>query len=79
MGKMKEEFIKINYPDWDLEREYLIDDYLKQEKDYLDYLELKGIINSDESKIEVKDGRETRIEVYKENNEINKSVKRIGS
>ena len=42
MGKMKELFMKQNYPyeDIDLEREYLVDDILAQEKSYQEFLKL---------------------------------------
>ena len=44
MGKMKELFMKQNYPygdrDIDLEREYLTDDVLAQEKSYNEFLKL---------------------------------------
>jgi hypothetical protein len=70
MGKTKELFMKINYPDgdWDIEREYLINDSLKQEQEYFEYLALKKDpeVNIDYTKIEVKDGSEARIEVHQE-------------
>jgi len=42
MGKMKELFMQQNYPygDIDLEREYLVDDLLAQEKSYNEFLKL---------------------------------------
>jgi len=79
MGKMKEEFMKIHYPngDLDIEREWLIDDSLKKDQEYEEYLKLvsEGVLNTDLTKIEVKDGREARIEVHQEGQENNREVK----
>jgi RNase adaptor protein for sRNA GlmZ degradation len=70
MGKIKELFMRIHYPEgnWDLEREWRINDSLKEEQEYLEYLALKQDpdVNIDYTKIEVKDGSEARIEVYQE-------------
>ena len=70
MGKMKEEFMKIHYPhgDEDIERGWMRDDSLKKDQEYEEYLKLvnEGVLNTDYTKIEVKDGRETRIEVHSE-------------
>jgi hypothetical protein len=68
MGKMKELFMKIHYPegDWDIEREWRINDSLKQEQEYLEYESLKRDpdVNIDQTKIEVDYGGEaSRIEV----------------
>lgn len=64
MGKMKELFMKQNYPEYDLDREYLIDDVLAQEQKYFESQKLKNDpeLNSPlNTKIEVKYG--TKIEV----------------
>lgn len=74
MGKMKELFMKINYPD--IEREHFIDAILAQEKNYSDYLELKKDpeINLINSKIEIANGTTTRIEVNQEELEPHREV-----
>lgn len=75
MGKMKQLFMDINYPmgDLDLEREYLIDDLIAQERSYQEYLTLKA---SEEMKyqplnckIEIQNETNTRIEVHQEKRE----------
>lgn len=70
MGKMKEEFMRVHYPhgDEDIEREWMRDDSLKKDQEYEEYLKLvnEGVLNTDHTKIEVQDGRETRIEVHQE-------------
>lgn len=78
MGKMKELFMKQNYPngDWDLEREYLIDDILAQEQNHLKYLQLQkeeemNVLNT---KIEVAYG--TTIEVDKKDFQINRELEK---
>jgi len=75
MGKMKELFMKQNYPDIDLDREYLIDDVLAQEQKYFESQKLKNDpdMNSPlNTKIEVKYG--TKIEIgskeYADNREV---------
>lgn len=80
MGKMKELFMKIHYPHGDYEREYLIDDSLAKEQEYLEYLKLQNdpSIQINHSKIEVKDGRYTRIEVSKEEYQDNTKVEVTG-
>lgn len=69
MGKMKELFMKMNYPlgDLDIEREYLINDSLAKEQEYLEYQQLKKAeeVNILNTKIEVVHG--TTIEVNKQN------------
>ncbi len=79
MGKMKELFMKTHYPHetYDLEREYLINDTLKQEQEYLEYLELQGKpeIYIDQTKIEVIDAESTRIEIYSEKKENDRAIK----
>lgn len=61
MGKMKEIFMKIYYPEnsvnIDYEREYLVDDLLSQEANYLAYEKLKSQseFNIQNAKIEVID------------------------
>jgi hypothetical protein len=68
MGKMKELFMQQNYPfGVDLEREYLVDDVLAQEEDYLRYrnLQQEEEMNILKTKIEVSHG--TKIEVNTEN------------
>jgi hypothetical protein len=74
MGKMKELYMKQNFPngDYDLEREYLINDLLAQEQDYLGYQKLKqeeemNVLNT---KIQVIHG--TKIEVDTENIKTNR-------
>lgn len=76
MGKMKELFMKIHYPHGDYEREYLINDSLAKEEEYLEYLKLQkdSSIQIDHSKIEVKDGRKTRIQVGEEKYQYSKEV-----
>jgi hypothetical protein len=69
MGKMKEIFMKTNYPfgDTDLEREYLIDDMLVKEKTYEEYQALQNSPEMNESlntKIKIADAT-TRIEIGK--------------
>lgn len=68
MGKMKELFMKQNYPfgDLDLEREYLVDDVLAQEENYLKYRQLQQEeeFKALKTKIEVAHG--TTIEVNTE-------------
>lgn len=67
MGKMKELFMKINYPfgDYDLEREYLIDDSIAESHNYEEHLKLQQFNNENPitAKIEVSHGEQTRIEV----------------
>jgi len=73
MGKMKELFMKTNYPhgDYDLEREYLIDDMLAQERQYE---EENPFLTT---KIEVANGDTiTRVEIGKEEQENHLKVKR---
>lgn len=67
MGRMKELFMKVNYPneEYDLEREYLIDDLLANEVEYIKYLQLQDEL-AKETKIEVSHGKTTRIEIGKE-------------
>lgn len=76
MGKMKELFMKIHYPHGDYEREYLINDALAKEEEYLEYLKLQNdsSVQIDHSKIEVKDGRKTRIQVGEEKYQHNKET-----
>ncbi len=68
MGKMKELFMKIHYPNEDYEREYLFNDTLAKEEEYLEYLKLQNDPNIliNHSKIEVKDDRKTRIQIGEE-------------
>jgi hypothetical protein len=75
MGKIKELFMKQNYPEYDLDREYLIDDVLAQEQRYFESQKLKSDpdMNSPlNTKIEVQHG--TKIEVsskeYADNREV---------
>lgn len=76
MGKMKELFMKIYYPEWDLEREHLINDSLARDREYEEYIALlqDPTIHNEQTKIEVKDG-ETRIEVHQEKQQIDSSSK----
>ena len=80
---MKEEFMKVHYPhgDEDIEREWMRDDSLKKDQEYEEYLKLvsEGVLNTDHTKIEVKDGRETRIEIYQEKQEDNRETTGTGS
>lgn len=77
MGKMKELFMKQNYPngDYDLEREYLINDSLAKDWEYEEFLKLQQdpeihILNT---KIEVaNEPRTTRIEVHQETQEAHR-------
>ena len=74
MGKMKELFMKTNYPygEYDLEREYLIDDMLAQERQYE---EENPFLTT---KIEVANGDPiTRIEIGQEEQEAHLEVKRV--
>jgi len=67
MGKMKELFMQQNYPyGVDLEREYLVDDVLAQEENYLRYksLQQEEEMNTLKTKIEVAHG--TTIEINTE-------------
>lgn len=79
MGKMKELFMKQNYPygDIDLEREYLTDDVLAQEKSYNEFLKLweeDEIRNPNlNTKIEIGHGK-TR-EIHTEDTSADKQVK----
>lgn len=74
MGKMKELFMKLNYPlgDLDIEREYLINDSLAEEQRYSEYQQLKKSeeVNVFNTKIEVAHG--TTIEVNTKNKETNR-------
>ena len=67
MGRMKELYMKIHYPqgDYDLEREYLINDSYVKEQEYEEYLKLSQDpeIQLDQTKIEV--NGTTRIEIHK--------------
>lgn len=69
MGKMKELFMEQNYPfGVDLEREYLIDDIIAQEENYLKYKALKDQeeeFNTLKTKIEVSDGTKIKINTKK--------------
>lgn len=78
MGKMKELFMKTHYPHeiHDLDREYLIDDLIKREQEYLEYLKLQQELN--QTKIEVTDGRETRIEIHSEKEISHREVESLG-
>lgn len=62
--------MRVHYPhgDEDIEREWMRDDSLKKDQEYEEYLKLvnEGVLNTDHTKIEVQDGRETRIEVHQE-------------
>lgn len=79
MGKMKELFMQQNYPngDYDLEREYLIDDVLAQEKSYNEFLKLwkeEEFRNPNlNTKIEIGHGK-TR-EIHTEEPSVNQQVK----
>jgi hypothetical protein len=79
MGKMKELFMKQNYPygDIDLEREYLTDDVLAQEKSYNEFLKLweeEEFRNPNlNTKIEIGHGK-TR-EIHTEEPSVNQQVK----
>jgi len=81
MGKMKELFMKINYPngDYDIEREYLFDDVLAQERQYYEEQELLKNQNPLlTTKIEVaNDGirRTTRIEIGEQKQEADLQTK----
>ena len=69
MGKMKELFMKTYYPEYDLEREYLVDQMLADEREYLAFLSIKKEFSNPETKIEIgekDEKRETRIEVNQE-------------
>lgn len=78
MGKMKELFMQQNYPNGiDLEREYLTDDLLAQEKSYNEFLKLW---QEDEfknpnlnTKIQIGDVK-TR-EIHTEDTSVDKQVK----
>lgn len=77
MGKMKELFMRQNYPngDYDLEREYLINDSIAKEWEYEEFLKLQNSpeINIINSKIEVENGgKTTRIQVNPETQETDK-------
>lgn len=73
MGKSKELFMK-NY-EIDLEREYLIDQMLSQEWQEEEYEKLKNELNEPiTTKIEVSDGRETRVEISEETQPANTEV-----
>jgi hypothetical protein len=65
MGRMKELYMKIHYPQGDLEREYLINDSYAKEQEYEEYLKLMQDpeIQLDQTKIEV--NGTTRIEIHK--------------
>ncbi len=78
MGKMKELYMKIQYQsEYDLEREYLINDILAKEHEYDDTLELSQEIMNQPltTKIEVSDGSKTRIEVNQEKQSDNIQTK----
>lgn len=79
MGRMKELFMKIHYPDGDLEREYLFNDILAKENEYEEYLILcqDSEIRSDQTKIEI--NGTTRIEVNRERNKDTEEVDFFGS
>jgi len=72
MGRMKELYMKIHYPqgDYDLEREYLINDSYAKEQEYEEYLKLSQDpeIQLDQTKIEV--NGTTRIEIHKEDETV---------
>lgn len=78
MGKMKELFMKTHYPHekQNLDREYLIDDLIKKEQEYLEYLKLQAELN--QTKIEVSDGRETRIEIHSEEKTSHREIESLG-
>lgn len=78
MGKMKEIFMK-EQEKLDLDREYLIDDVLAQEQSYNEFLKLResSEFNSPlNSKIQVGDGKTTRIEINQEKQELNRLIER---
>lgn len=78
MGKMKELFMSMYYPNGiDLEREYLMDDLLAKERDYNEFQQLQqdqemNILNT---KIEVGHGKST-IEIGKEKQESRRETQR---
>lgn len=64
MGKMKEIFMKTNYLEYDLEREYFINDVIAQEEKYHEFLRLKNSPEMNQpltAKIEVKHGAKIEI------------------
>jgi hypothetical protein len=81
MGKMKELFMKINYPfgDYDLEREYLVDDSIAESHNHEEYLKLQQLNKPENTKIEVSHGTTTRIEVNQKNLSSNKQAEITGS
>jgi hypothetical protein len=72
MGKTKELFMQIS--NRDLEREYLIDKSIKDAYEEEEYEKLKIELNSTTTKIEVKDGDTTRIQVSEEVKEYNQHL-----
>lgn len=60
MGKMKELFMEEYYPEYDLEREYLINDMIAQEQRYQEYLALKKELNQQQNQ---KQTLNTKIEI----------------
>lgn len=82
MGKMKELFMKINYPfgDYDLEREYLIDDSIAESHNHEEYLKVQQFNNENPitAKIEVSHGEQSRIEVNQKISEPSQQTEVIG-
>lgn len=82
MGKMKELYMKIHYPNGEYDDiAYLRDDLIAQEREYLEYMSLQQDpeMNIDQTKIEVNYGEQTRIEVFEEKQELDRSVEIFGS
>jgi hypothetical protein len=77
MGKSKELFMSLHYPTEDIEREYLIDNALALAYEEEEYLKIKQELNEQDhliTKIEVTDGRQTRIEIGQEKLPDNQQV-----
>jgi hypothetical protein len=75
MGKSKELFMQTNYPlNQDIEREYLFNDVLAQAWEEEEFKSLQQELNPPITKIEVTNGRQTRIETGKEKLQHNQQV-----
>ena len=79
MGKMKELFMQINYPngDYDLEREYLVDDVLAKEAEYSRQLALwqEDEFRNPNPNTKIEIGHAKNREIHTEEPSINQQVK----
>lgn len=79
MGKMKELFMQINYPngDYDLEREYLVDDMLAKEAEYTRQLALwqEEEFRNPNSNTKIEIGHAKTREIHTEDTSVDKQVK----